>query len=223
MMRVFLEALPFTLGGAVSPTLLALAMLVMASPDRGRLKGFAYFLGTLAFSLLFVLALHFIFRSVNLARPDPTRVRTEAIIDLVVGVLLVVWAMVRVLRGSPPAKTKQEERARKPMRLGAAFGAGFVMMSLNFSTLPLYALAVRTVDRSGLSLQEKIIEFAIITVVILIPAWLPVALAYLAPRQSQRILDALRGFLTRNGRLIVTVILAGFGFYLIIKGGPKLW
>lgn len=223
MMRIFLEALPFALGGAVSPTLLALAMLVMASPDRGRLKGVAYFLGTLAFSMLFVVALHFLLHSVGMARPDASKVRTEAIIDLIIGIVLVIWAMVRVLRGTPPTKTKHEDRARKPMGLGAAFGAGFVMMSLNFSTLPLYALAVRAVDRSGLPMQEKLIEFVAITAIILIPAWLPVGLAYLVPKQSQRILDGLRGFFARHGRLIITIILAGFGFFLIIKGGPKLW
>ena len=223
MTRVFLEALPFALGGMVSPTLLALSMLIMASPDRGRLKGLCYFLGTLVFSVLFVVALHLFLHSLGMAQPDKAKEQVEAIIDIVIGALLVLWAIVRVLRGTPPPKMKHEDRARKPMSLGAAFVAGFVMMSVNFSTLPLYALAVRVVDKSSLAMTDKLIEFALITVIILVPAWLPVALAYIAPQQSRRILDALRGFLTRHARLIITIILAGFGFYLIIKGGPKLW
>jgi threonine/homoserine/homoserine lactone efflux protein len=223
MTRVLLEALPFALGGMVSPTVLALAMLIMASPDHGRRKGLAYFLGTLTFSVLFVAALHLFLHSLGMTHPSRSKQQTEAIIDIVIGALLVIWAIVRVLRGSPPAKAKHEERAKRQLSFAAAFGVGFVMMATNLSTLPLYALAVRVVDKSSLSMTDKLIEFAIITAIILVPAWLPVALAYIAPRQSQRVLDWLREFLVRHSRLIITVILAGFGFYLIIKGGPKLW
>jgi threonine/homoserine/homoserine lactone efflux protein len=223
MIQVFLEALPFALGGAVSPALFALAMLVMASPDRGRLKGLCYFCGTLTFSVLFVLALHFLLRSVGLAPASRTKEQAEAIIDVILGSLLVLWAIGRVLRGTPPPKQKQEDRARKQLGLGAAFSIGFVMMATNLSTLPLYALAVRAVDRSGLSTTDKLVEVAAITVIILVPAWLPVALAYLMPTRSQRILGDLRDFLSRHGRLIITGMLVGFGFYLILKGAPRLW
>lgn len=222
MTRTFLEILPFALGGAVSPVLLASVTLLLASP-RGRLKGGAFFLGTLVFSIGFTIAVYFLLRRVGLAHPSKAQIHRDAVVDLVVGVVLVLWAILRILRGPHASARDHADRARRVLSPAGAFLSGIALMAVNFSTLPLYAMAIRDIGRSRLAGPDQLLLLAVVTVIILLPAWLPVLTAALAPQHSARFLAGLRGGLSRHSWTIVTVLLLGFGFYLVLKGGPNLW
>ena len=223
MMHTFLQALPFALGGAVSPTMLAVVVVLLASPKQGRLKGFLFFLGALVVSIAFCFLVHFVLKGIAQRHPSRGQLRIDGVIDVVVGVLLVLWAIVRVVH--QPKSKDDADRQAKHVQLGLAgsFVAGIALMATNFSTLPLYALAIREVGHSKLPEVEQVLELVLITAIVLIPAWLPVVIAVVAPRQSERVLASLRDFLNRHGRMIITALLALIGFYLLVKGGPRVW
>jgi len=223
MTHTFLQALPFALGGAISPTMLAVAVVLLAAPKQGRLKGFLFFLGALAFSIAFCIAVHFLLKGVGVHRATKGKVQVDGIVDVVIGALLVLWAILRVVRGPKPADAESNGKDRKQLGLAGALVAGLVMMATNLSTLPLYALAIRVVGNSKLPEAEQLAELALITAIVLIPVWFPVALATVAPKASQRVLGAIREFLDRHSWTIITVILVVIGFYLVIKGGPNIW
>lgn len=222
MIRTFLEMLPFALGGAVSPVLLTAMTLFLATPGRGRRNGFAFLLGTVVVSVIFTVVMYFVLRRVGLAHPSKSTAHREAIVDVVLGALLVLWAAIRVIRGPHAAKPKTKPEGH-PVGVIAAFLSGLALMATNLSTLPLYAVGIRDVGTSRLPGTEQIVLLVALTVIILIPAWLPLVIMLVAPRKSAELLATMRTWLSMHTWMIITVLLTGFGFYLIIKGAPHLW
>lgn len=222
MTRTFLEILPFALGGAVSPVLLTAMTLFLATPGRGRRNGLSFFLGTVVVSAAFTVAMYFLLRRINLTHPSKAMAHRDAIVDVVLGSLLVVWAVVRVIVGPRPPKAK-DPAAGQTVGFLAAFLSGLALMATNFSTLPLYAVGIRDVGTSRLPATEQVILLVVLSMIILIPAWLPLVVVLVMPKQSATLLAAMRTWLSNHTWLIITVLLTGFGFYLIIKGAPNLW
>lgn len=223
MTRALLEMLPLAVAGAVSPAVLGVCVLVLAAPDRGRRNGIAFFLGTLAFSVLFAGVMIVVLQHIGVVHRTQHEVRAGAVADLVLGVLLALWAIARIVRGPKPPRASNQHRAKRPLTFVTAWALGMFMMAVNFSTLPLYALAIRQIDQQHLARWSAFACIALLTAIILVPAWLPVAITVVAPRQSQRVLRALNVFFARHSFMILTVIIGVFGAVLILKAGPHLW
>jgi hypothetical protein len=117
-------------------------------------------------------------------------------------------------------RTPKPETAKPPRHLGgaAALGFGFVAMATNVSSLPLLFVAARLVAHAHLSTGEAVVVLLIDIVVALMLAWIPLALAFVAPSASARILDAVHRFLTNHGRTLLTVVLLVLGPYLVVHG-----
>lgn len=216
MIRALLATLPLALGAAVSPAVLVAVVALLAS--GGRKIAAAFVAGAATFTTVFTFACWLAMRSTVVGVASGAHPRRAATIDLVVGGLLVLWGIVRLVRRRAPES--ESEVAKPPRHLGgpAALGFGFVAMATNLSSLPLLFVAARLVAHAELSTGAAVVVLAVDVVVALMLAWIPLALAYVAPGASTRILESVHRFLTTHGRTLLTVVLLVLGPYLVVHG-----
>ena len=217
------SVLPLALGAAISPTLLALQLLVLAGPvDRlarawSLAAGSALVLAVYAFCGITVLGqIH--------TKKAPHHSLRDALIELVCAGLLVALA----LRARLSRRTAGEHHGSSAAsRLANAslpwfVGAGALGMLTNFSTLVLFLPALHQIERAPVSTVSQWIVFAVLYVITLMPVLLPVAAATLFGRQAEPVLDRIHTFISAHSRQIGVVIELVFAAYLSWKGVSEL-
>ncbi len=217
------SVLPLAIGAAISPTLLALQLLVL-SGTRDRLgRAWALAAGAalvlVAFSVLGVTVLD------RLRPADPHHHSvTDAVIMFGAAALLVLLAGRGLLRH--PTQAEQHQR-RTAGRFETAprvwfLGVGAVGMLVNFSTLVLFLPALHLVTRSTVAVVERGAVYVILFVVVLVPVLVPVTLVSLLGARVDPALDTTHAFVARHSRTIGTVIELVFAAYLVVKGIGEL-
>ena len=103
-----------------------------------------------------------------------------------------------------------------------ALGVGAVGMVVNFSTLVLVVAAVHEITHSGASSTARVVAFAALYVIVLLPVWLPVSLATDLGARADGILDATSVWIGRHARTIGIAVEAVFAVYLVVKGVRSL-
>ena len=219
MGSLLVAVLPLALGAAVSPTLLALQLLVLSGPTHRMARAWSLVLGSAlvlgVFSLLCVTALQRI-------RPHHSghKSATDAAVLIGSGVLLGLLALRSRIRRPTPG---EQQPSRITARLGTAstgwfVGVGALGMVVNFSTLLLVVPAVHEIPHSTAPAADQIVVFAVLYVIVLLPVLAPVLLVTVMGSGSDRILDATHQWVNRNARTIATVIEVVFAVYLVVKG-----
>jgi hypothetical protein len=218
MGSLLIGVLPLALGAAVSPTLLALQLLVLSGGGNRLARAWALVVGAAlvlgAFSLLCVTAL-------SRLRPHHAhRSLTDAAVLILSGVLLAVLAVRSRIR-TPTVGEKHTSRTGGRLASASSpwfIGVGAVGMVVNFSTLLLVLPAVREIVHSNVGASDKVVVFVVLYVIVLLPVLVPVLLAQVLGRRADHALDATHRWIGRNSRTIGTVIEAVFAVYLVTKG-----
>ena len=219
MGSLLFAVLPLALGAAVSPTLLALQLLVLTGTSHRLARAWALATGAAlvlgAFSLVCLTALQRI-------RPHHTNHQstTDAVALLVSGSLLALLT-VRSLLKRPTAGERHSSSVAS--RLGTAsslwfVGVGAVGMVVNFSTLVLVLPAIHEITHSPVPVPEKFAVFAVTYVVVLLPVLVPVLLVTILGAGADRVLGVTHAWIKRHSRTIGSVIEGGFAAYLVVKG-----
>ena len=211
--------LPLALGAAISPTLLALQLLVLSGPTHRLARAWALALGAAlvlgAFSLVCVTALQHV-----RTHHSGHKSATDAAVLLASGALLAAL----VVRSRIRRPTTGEKHSSKIAdRLATAstpvfVGVGAFGMIVNFSTLLLVLPALHEITHSTASTTAQVAVFAVMYVIVLLPVLVPVVAATILGGRADRALDTTHAWVGRNARTIGTVIEAVFAVYLIIKG-----
>lgn len=214
------RTIPLALGAAISPTVLALALLVLSSTRRPVARGAAYVGGVLLmFVVLTVVGLAVTRHGTGAGTPlNPV---TRAI-DGTIGFLLLLLALRTALRTvtsdrDHPETVSQPAKPDRYTSLWAAFLLGIAMMMSNFSTILLYLPAMREISSSSVDVAGKGVVVVMVFVIASLPATLPLLVRVAAPGPSARWFAALHGVVTRYQRPIAIVIEVVFGAYLLIK------
>ncbi len=210
--------LPLALGAAVSPTLLALQLLVLSGKHHRLARAWA-----LAGGAALVLAVFSLLCATALSRLHTDhghKSATDAVVLLASGILLGALAVRSRIR-KPTVGEKHTSSIGG--RLGSAstfwfFGVGAVGMVVNFSTLLLVLPAVHEIIHASTATSAKATAFVVMYLIVLLPVLVPVVLAQILGRRADRALDATNWWVGRNARTIGTVIEAVFAVYLIVKG-----
>ena len=219
MGSLLVAVLPLALGAAVSPTLLALQLLVLSGPTHRMARAWSLVLGSAlvlgVFSLLCVTALQRI-------RPHHSghKSATDAAVLIGSGVLLGLLALRSRIRRPTPG---EQQPSRITARLGTAstgwfVGVGALGMVVNFSTLLLVVPAVHEITHSSADTTTKVTVFLVLYVIVLLPVLAPVVLAQVLGARADHALDATHQWVGRNARAIGTAIEAVFAVYLVVKG-----
>ena len=218
MGQLLVAVLPLALGAAVSPTLLALQLLVLSGPTHRLARAWALALGAAlvlaAYSLLCVTALQHV-------RPHHAhRSATDATVLIASGVLLGALAVRSRLHRPTPGE-KHTSKTAERMNTAATpwfVGVGALGMVVNFSTLLLVLPAVHEITHSSVSTADRVVAFVVLYLIVLLPVLLPVVAATVLGSRADPVLTATHRWVGRNARTIGTVIEVVFAVYLLVKG-----
>jgi threonine/homoserine/homoserine lactone efflux protein len=220
---LLLEVLPLALGAAVSPTVLIVAVLLLASPSSPRLRATLFLLGAALVLVVLGLVGLTLFSTVT---PGGDHRTAWAWIDTIAGVVLVLVALRLLL---VKRRTAHEERAQggddaasKHRPVWVSFPLGIVMMLTNTSTLALYVPILKDLSRADAGTATTLATLAIVDVIILLPALLPLALTVVAPGPAGRVLGEVRKVATRYARPLSGAIFLVLGVYLAWRGIGEL-
>lgn len=207
--------LPIAVGAAISPVVLIVNVLLLSSRDRPIARAAWYSIGCAIIIVAFGIAGVTVIAGVSTA---PTTV--AAVIHLVVGTASGAFAIRALIRGPHPPPSKDDvapDHQRDKPAWRFVF-AGLGAMGINMTTLVLYLSLDAEIVRSQVSTIDDAIALAIADVIILLPAWLPLALTVFAPRVAHRVFGPLNDFLTRHKWAIEIIVPGGFGVYLLTLG-----
>jgi len=220
MGSLLVAVLPLAVGAAISPTLLALQLLVLTGTGGHRLaRAWALALGAAfvlaAFSILCVTALQRV-------RPhhEPHRSTTEAAVLLASGALLGILALRSAVR-RPTVGERQPSRIAGHLDAaptGWFLSVGALGMVVNFSTLLLVLPAMHEITRSTASTGSKLVVTAVLYVIVLLPVLAPVLLVTALGSGADPLLDATHDWVGAHSRRIGVTIEVAFAAYLIVKG-----
>lgn len=214
---------PLAVGAAISPTLLALQLLVLTGRTSPRARAWALAGGAAlvlgAFSVLGLTVLGHL----RPAEHDHHSVRGAVIMFIAAGLLAAL--AVRSLLRRPT--TAEQHGSRTSARLETASTGWYVVvgavgMVVNFSTLVLFLPALHEITRSTVDLEDKSVAFALLFVITLVPVLAPVVAVSVAGQRATPVLDSLHALVTRHARQIGLVIEVGFAVYLVIRGVGEL-
>lgn len=215
-MHVVTEVAPFALGAAVSPLVLMLATLALASPPSAVAKGWAAVAG----NAIMLGGYTGLFLGLGIKLPKhhgPNAV--DAVIYLsFAGALLLLAARQLSRRGtagnSPGLVGKLGGAAPR-----AFASAGVVIMATNFSSLALYLPGLHMVQRSHAPTVDQVVAVLLLFTCTLAPALIPVLAATLLGRRAQAPLAAINRAVTSHAtdisigiELLFVVLLAWKGF-----------
>ncbi len=221
MAALLASVLPLAVGAAISPTLLALQLLVLSGANPLP-RAWALALGSAlvlaAFSVLGLTVLD------HLHPAHHHGSLRDAIIMFGAGALMGALAARSLLKRPTPA---EQHTSRTAARLESAptawfVGVGAVGMVVNFSTLVLFLPALHEIARSSTVLGDRVAAFTVLYVITLLPVLLPVGLVTVLGSRAAPALDATHRWVARHSRQIGIAIELVFAVYLIGRGFGEL-
>jgi hypothetical protein len=223
MAALLVSVLPLAVGAAISPTLLALQLLVLTGTTKPLARAWALAAGaTLLLGAYSVLGLTVLNR-LHPAKHGHHSLR-GAVIMFAAGGLMGVLA-VRSLLHRPTSGEEHTSRTAGRLATAPTFwfvGVGATAMVVNFSTLVLFLPALHEITRSSVSLAGRCVAFAVLFVITLSPVVVPVGLVTVAGDRAAPALEGTHGLVTRHSRQIAITVEVVFSAYLVWKGFGEL-
>ena len=218
-----LNVLVLALGAAISPTILAVVIVVLRRPRPQRLLA-AYLLGGMLASVAVGVAIVTSLNGLDLTESGSV---TDPIVDLTVGALALIAAFVlatdRDARLTERRREKQATRsARDPwservLSRGTAPIAFAVGMALNLPGA-LYLVALKDIAQFEGGLGGQLFAILLFNLVMFILAELPLLAYSIAPEETQSRVERLNAWMSGHARQIVIAVATTFGVYLIARG-----
>jgi hypothetical protein len=140
--------------------------------------------------------------------------KVDGYIDIALGalcLLLIPWSLLK----------RQKEQGPKVEHDLNAFGAlslGCVSMAVNSSTLVIFISGLHVISKARLAAYESALAVATLTIFTLITVLIPMAIYFIFPVKSEKLLASLKTWLTKHKKVIGIGILLIFGIYLLEKG-----
>src|SRR5262245_42195853 len=201
----------------LSPTTLTFSVLTLVLGDRPLRTGFWFWLGAFTATLAIGVLAAFVLGDTAASR-DPGNPKTwVAVVDVVAGVVFVVWAL-RLFRRPPnPKQTaaavdKMSRIASSPVV--AVVGAGAALANPG-AFIP---IALKDISELDPSAAEYAVDWLFFTLVSLLPLMLALVLLVVARERAERILSAARTWLESHVMLIAAVIVLLLGASLLRNG-----
>jgi hypothetical protein len=205
------------LAAMLSPTTLSFTVLALVLGERPLRTGFWFFLGAFGVTLIIGVVAAFVLGNAA-ASPKPSEPKTwVAIVDVVAGVLVLVF-IVRMLRRPPDPK----RTAGMIEQMGKVASSPVVAIVAAGATLAnpggFIPLALKSISETNPSAGEYIAEWVGFAVVSLLPLIVALVMLAVTPQRAQRVLVGARGWLERHARTIAAVILVLLAASLLEHG-----
>ncbi len=212
------KILPLALAGAISPTVLAVVLVVLSEKRYPKLRGLAFLAGTTTVVVAISLLVVFVFGS---AVPDSQKGSNSDLsgyIDLGFAVLLLALAALTFSRRNHPHKEHHDSSQEPGARLPRFYAIGAVIMLLNFTTLAVFLPALKEIAIDKVSDADRVTALVVVDLIVLTPAWLPVLLYLVSPNLARKVLNPLNDFLQRHRVAVGVGICLVFAAYLAYLG-----
>jgi len=207
------QAIPLALAASLYPLGIA-ALLLLTEAVRARSKVAVFLAGAVACTLpigfLVVFALHGIGLDQDSKRSASYGLR------LAIGVVLLVAALA-IARWSPKPHNKPS-RVIRLTREGGLIGVFVAAIALYVLPSPVYLAALEVVGSTKLDTAARAGWVLIVVALVLVTVEVPVLLFLLAPGSTVPRLRALDGWLGRNARTLLAMVLAAIGLWEVIDG-----
>ncbi len=218
---MFGQAAGFALLAACSPTAMLVAAIFLVSARPGQMVALYLAGGVLVVTVAGTIAL-VAMRTGGLSEVGEREPRYGLRLGLGV-VALIAAAVIALRKPRPPEPARQ----RKPglvarMSAGPTPRRAFVVGLIVFGPGLTFIAAVQVVATARASLVATVAAMAMIVVLTVLFAWVPLAAYLIAPEATVRWLDALNAAIRRNSRVILTSAVAIIGVLLVIQGSAGL-
>lgn len=214
MIRTLAEILPLAVAAAFSPTGLLFVMMIISSRDTSRMRPFKFLAGAAIFLVILSLVVLLVWRPALSTIEHPQR--ASAAVDIVLGTMVALVVLKSVFFKSflSPKKDRPHWQERKK----PFFILGFAYMLTNISTIVPFIAACKIIADDGLAFWENIPLLVTVLVVTMSLVVFPVAIDYLMPERSEKILGPVKSFMSRHGGRIAYVYFFLIAIYLIGHG-----
>jgi hypothetical protein len=216
MNELLAKTIPLALGAMVSPTLLTAAILVLSGKVSPRSRAWAFVAGGAVALGAFTVLVPWLAQLLKSVGPGVIRSA-----DVIFGVLLLVVALRKLLKRKDPdgGTTRAPKHAGTPApHLWAYFGFGALMIATDASSLVLYIAIIKEAAVSAAPEAARVAAVALGYLAVLVPALVPVALATIAPAQTDHVLKPLGAWSQKHASAITVTICLVFAAYLLVKG-----
>jgi hypothetical protein len=203
--------IPLALGAAISPTILAVQLVTLSRTTAPLRRAWSLAAGC-APMLAGYSALALLVAKSTGGSSSPCS--AGAIVKLVAAALLIALTARNLRRPEQP--TKPEHAGAHPARQSFVFGVG--LMLLNFSSILLYFPAAHEVGTSKVTLTGKVVVFALLYVIALLPAFGPPLVVTLLGARATPLLERLNRFFAVYRRAIGAGICLAFAALLTVAG-----
>jgi hypothetical protein len=218
-----LNVLVLAIGAAISPTILAVVIVVLRRPHPRRLLA-AYLFGGLLTSIAVGVAVVTSLNGIDFSEAGPA---PGPIVDLTVGALSLVVAFVlatdrdarladrrRERRVARPARDPWSERVLSHGRAPIAFVVGMVL------NLPgaMYLVALKDIAEFEGGFGGQLLAILVFNLVMFALAEVPLLGYSFAPEKTQERVERLNAWMSGHARQIVIAVAAAIGLYLIARG-----
>lgn len=206
MQGVVAGTLPFAIGAAVSPAILALVVLLLASGQHALRRTWLMALGGTVFTAVFVLICRTILVQVSSSSgPRPA----DRIIEGLLAVALALLA-IRAITAKPRSSSEHPSHVKAALakdRWWMYVVLGVVGMSLNLSTLLIVLAGSHHITVSGGDESAKVLAALLLLLGACLPLLLPPLLVSLGGRHSTHFLERLNAYMTTHQKAINAGIL----------------
>jgi len=220
MDSLFASVLPLAVGAAISPSLIALQVLVLASKESAKLKALALTAGAAATLAVISVLAATLLRSADNRAADSSHGATYIGLHLVCAAILAGLGVRALLKKPSPGERHQSKVGAKLSAAGPGFflGVGVVGMLTDVSSLVLFIPAMHDIVRSDVGFADKVAVYAFLFVMVLLPLILPLLLVVAMGKRADVLLAQLNGFIGKNARFINAGICFIFAVYLAVLG-----
>ena len=213
MTKLIFSIIPFGIGAAISPTLLIITVIALASPSRRLLSGWAVVLGS-GLAALFYAVLGFLIGSTI---HHKTHRNIDFVIDICVAVLLFILASRQWLRrnkatGKPTIADRLAKTSPRDF-----FVVGMIGMLCNATSIVLFIPAIHLITKSNAGVTARAAATLVMVLFLLLPVLIPVVIASLFGRHADGVLSKLHTYVTDYTVQITAAVELLFGAYFLIK------
>jgi uncharacterized membrane protein len=194
-----------TIAAMLSPLTLTWSVLALVLSRQPLRTGLWFYVGALVATLAVGVAAVFVLGDAAASHSPSTPKAWVAVVDVVAGLLLVVWA-VRLLR-RPLAPEKEKSMVERMSGVAsspaiAIFAAGAVLANPGV----FIPLALKTISELDPSRAQYYVEWTVFALVSLLPLVAAIVMLVVARDWAARVLGGARGWLERNASAIAATI-----------------
>lgn len=221
MNELLSTVIPLAIGAAISPQVLAVAVIILGGKKSPKAHTAFMLLG-----MFVVLAVITVVAAGSMSQVPKEQGTTYLVYWLNVGLgVLLLYLGVRGLMKKPdpnaPAKTVKE-RGGGNAGPGKYIIIGCIVMITDFSSIVIFIPAIRDVAAASVSLADKVLVGAVLYFAVTAPALIPLLATMISPKKAGRAMVSINDWLKSHTQAINTALCFIFGVLLIFKGLSKL-